>query len=467
MFNWKWDISLAVLAAAVSSPDFAVSQTTAPADSYTRGAPQAVAADYYAAEYYDGAQQPMQPASLGSAGYEPQCAAPAVDSCTSGYDDCGAGCASCGSSCGLGGGLFGPCCEHGDAWTLFPEFCDGSTMGGWVSGGIYSNAHGRRGVGGNGPLGFRDLAGEGALNQAWFFAGREADGQCGLDWGYRVDYVFGIDGPDTQAFGQNSGYDTDWDSSSRYGSALPQLYGEVAYGDLSVKFGHFFTIIGYEVVAAPGNFFTSSSYTQYYGEPFTHTGVLAEYAYSEDVTLYGGYTFGWDTGFDDGGNGATFLGGVGLQLTDDLKATYASNFGNFNEDLGGGDVYMQSLVFDLTLTERTNYVFQTDYGTLDQADGRHNWYGINQYLFYTINDCWSAGARFEWFDDEDGARVGNGSGDYYALTSGVNWKPHANIVVRPELRYDWFDGGADGVNPFDEGNADEQFSGGFDVIFTY
>ena len=40
-----------------------------------------------------------------------------------------------------------------------------------------------------------------------------------------------------------------------YGFALPQVYGEVAMGDLSVKMGHFFTIIGYEVVTAPDNFF--------------------------------------------------------------------------------------------------------------------------------------------------------------------------------------------------------------------
>ena len=32
------------------------------------------------------------------------------------------------------------------------------------------------------------------------------------------------------------------------------------------------------------------------------------------------------------------------------------------------------------------------------------WYGVDQYLYYTINDCWKAGGRFEWFRDEDGTR---------------------------------------------------------------
>ena len=35
-----------------------------------------------------------------------------------------------------------------------------------------------------------------------------------------------------------------------------------------------------------------------------------------------------------------------------------------------------------------------------------DWYGINQYLLYTLGDKkWSAGARVEWFRDDDGTRV--------------------------------------------------------------
>lgn len=471
MLNWKWDISLAVLAAAMWSADPAVGQTTTPVSGYTSGAPQAIAADYYAGA---DAQQPVQPVSLSSScGCEPGCAAPqACDVC----DGCnGSGCDSCCSlgerlECGL------PCREHCEPWTLFGEHCSGLTMGGWVSAGIYSNQYGNDGIYGNGPIGMRQLANEFSLNQAWFFAEKLADGECGLDYGYRVDYIFGTDGPDTQAFGQASGYDTDWDTSSRYGSALPQLYGQVAYGDLSVKIGHFYTIIGYEVVQATGNFFTSHSYTMYYGEPFTHTGALGEYAYSDNVTLYGGWTQGWDTAFDDGGDpgASTFLGGVGLQLTEDVKATYAANAGQFNGFNGGGDIYMQSVVVTANLTQKWSYVFQTDYGVQsDIQPGDKSWYGINQYLFYTINDCWSAGARFEWFDDHSGARVldgaGNpyGPGEYYAITAGVNWKPTANLTFRPEVRYDWFDGKAGSTDPFDNGADDKQFAGGFDMIYTY
>jgi hypothetical protein len=436
--------------------------------------------DYYADDYYvmqDDAPSPS-----------PSDVVPSTPS-DEGTDDveagCGLGCEpACGGCCMPGccrGGGLARCCNLGDPWELPVPCrlrCMGIEWGGWISHGYYTNAHG---ADDNGPVAFRDVGNEYTLNQLWFYAERALDteNRGGIDWGFRVDYVFGADGPDTQAFGGHPGsWDNPWDSSDDgvYGSALPQLYGEVGFGDLSVKFGHFYTIIGYEVVTAPDNFFTSYAYTMYFGEPFTHTGVLASYAVGENVTVYGGWTQGWDTGFDNTAGADTFLGGVSLTLTDDLTVTYATTWGDFGEDLGLGDIYMHSVVADLTLTDKLSYVFQSDVGvnSFDAAPDAE-WYGVNQYLTYQWNDCWALGMRFEWFRDDDGARIpgviagDSYAGDFYEVTWGVNWRPHANIVVRPELRYDWYDGpaGAGGSLPFNGGAAADQFSGGFDVITTF
>ncbi|HYW81152.1 MAG TPA: outer membrane beta-barrel protein [Thermoguttaceae bacterium] len=76
--------------------------------------------------------------------------------------------------------------------------------------------------------------------------------------------------------------------------------------------------------------------------------------------------------------------------------------------------------------------------------------------------CGSSGSA-----DEDGTRIGE-VGNYYELTAGVNYRPHANVAIRPEIRYDWFaDGVAGGQLPFNRGTASEQLSGGFDVVFTF
>ena len=381
---------------------------------------------------------------------EPAACEPACDSCS-----------SCGN--GVCVNLF-PCCCHGDPWTLqgilTGESCCNISYGGWLAVGAYGNAHG---AADNGPIAFRNVGDGFTVNQLWGYFEKAVDtGGCGWDWGFRADYVFGVDGPDTQAFGSSpTAWDNPWDTGRDYGSALPQLYAEVGINDLTVKMGHFYTIIGYEVVQAPDNFFTSYAYTMYYGEPFTHTGVLAEYALCDNVTVWGGWVQSWDTAFDNPNDGNHFLGGISVPLLDSVSMTYAV-IGGQDRALNT-DTYMHSIVVDAELTEKLEYVLQSDYGSSTGATVAQ-WYGVNNYLFYTINDCWKLGTRMEWFRDDDGTRLAS-AGDYWGLTWGVNWSPTANLKVRPELRYDWYDG--PGAGPFDGGNANDQLSGGFDLIVTF
>ena len=75
---------------------------------------------------------------------------------------------------------------------------------------------------------------------------------------------------------------------------------------------------------------------------------------------------------------------------------------------------------------------------------------------YRLLERVHGGLRFEWFTDENAANVlwgavGAGGGDVYALTASVAWEPSANVRVRPELKFDAYDGdghlfaaGADG-----------------------
>ena len=397
-----------------------------------------------------------------AAGCDSGCAA-SCDSC-GGYASCDS-CNSCSSCCGCNSGcsIFGNCCL-GEAYKLYDNDCCPVTVNGWAQFGFYENEYNNPS---NGPLGFNNEANGFQMHQLWLSIGKEAATDCCLDWGFGVDYVFGVDGADTQAFGNlnQQGYDNEWDASSDYSSALPQLYGTLGYNDWTLKVGHFYTLIGYEVVQATGNFFYSHSYSQYYGEPFTHTGALATHDAGCGTQYHAGYVYGWDTGFDDGGDQSMFLGGISTELNDNLAVAWMLTAGDFGT--GNGDLYMNSFVVTAQLTDNVQYIFQHDLGDQSGEGNANEWYSINQYLLYTVNDCWGFGGRFEWFRDDDGVRVNNGTvGNYYAATVGANYKPHANVIVRPELRYDWADVEA-GAQPFDSGAEDEQFSGGIDVIFTF
>lgn len=346
-------------------------------------------------------------------------------------------------------------------------------VGGWLSGGMTFADHS---VGTTSPIAFVNPTDEFLFNQVWLFAERKARTQgCGWDWGFRVDYVFGADGPDTQARG-DGGWDFGWNTGGTggdtYGSAIPQLYAEAAYNDLTVKVGHFFTIMGYEQVPAPSNFFYSHSYAMNYGSPLTQTGVLAEYSSHQNVTWYAGYVFGWDSGFSNILNADTFLGGVCTQISDELTLTYTVNAGDFGDGIAAnnvagnaGDIFLQSFVAQLALTSRWQYVMQTDYGRNSGAgSGSNNWYGLTQYLMYTINESWRAGLRYEVFRDDAGVsgRISNNPETYQAWSLGTNWQPYANLRIRPELRWDYVN---HSTGPF--GGQNSLFTFGVDAIFQF
>lgn len=350
---------------------------------------------------------------------------------------------------------------------------------GWLSGGITFNGRPTSDRF-NGPVTFNDRRGEFMLNQFYSVIERPLEAECGWDLGGRVDLIFGTD----YLFNQSAGletrrnFDSHWNTNRFYGLAMPQLFVEVGNQTASVKFGHFYTIIGYEVVPAPDNFFYSHAYTMQYGEPFTHTGILGTWHYSDSWTFASGIVDGWDK-FDPVVNRAAYLGGV-VYTPEHEKYTVAFSLITGDEDGAAppveGNRTMYSLVFSWNISESTQYVAQHDLGTQSNAaGGTSEWYGLNQYLFYTINDCWKAGLRGEWFRDDDGTRVaglrpgnntpGGHSGHFYQITAGLNWTPTANLTVRPECRWDWFDGTNATTGPFD--GRSSQFTTGIDLVLIW
>ena len=338
----------------------------------------------------------------------------------SGASCAGAGC-GCGDASSLSEILWGDC----------PPL--GISIGGWAAAGFHTEGNGL----------FNSRPDEFALHQGWLYAERAASSES--PFGFRVDVMYGIDADDTQAFGNTPGnwdFDNGFDHGA-YGWAIPQAYFEVAMNDWTLKAGHFYTLIGYEVVTSPDNFFYSHAITMYNSEPFTHSGVVFSGPMGEHVEVYGGWTAGWDTGFQRVNGGSSWLGGASLTLTDDVTFTYISTAGNFGVRSAGLDGYSHSLVCDMSVSEKLNYVIQSDLLRVD-GTGEDN-IGINQYLIYSMNECLGLGMRMEWWkgDDINGYDFGGQSAapvnstSYYAFTGGINFRPTANTVVRPECRYDW------------------------------
>jgi len=167
----------------------------------------------------------------------------------------------------------------------------GIDMGGWVQQGITYNAVDPS-DGFNGPVPINDRDGEYQLNQAWlyFVKPTKTDG-CGWDVGGRIDLVYGTD----WRYGMVPGLEDHVNSQDNfYGWVFPQFYMEVAVNDLTVKMGHYGTLVSYEVIPAVGNFFYSHCYLMSgYFDPLLVTGLQAEYQLNDNWTLVSGFHRGW------------------------------------------------------------------------------------------------------------------------------------------------------------------------------
>ena len=345
---------------------------------------------------------------------DPTCGA--ADPCA----DCGDGC-DCGSGCG--GGIVGAIEGISLASLLGLSADSPLVIGGWSQWGYHND---NDGVFNTHPDLFQ------AQQQA-LYAGWTADGSDGLGLGGRVDVMYGTDASNTQSFGNppaSFDYQHGWDHGI-YGWAIPQAYVEAAVGDFSVKVGHFYTLMGYQVVPATGNFFYSIPYTFNFNEAFTHTGALSTWAVSDSLTLYNGWTLGWDTGFDQLNQGNNYLGGFAYTLTEGATFTYIVTYGNLGWRDGGDDnSYAHSCVLVADLTDSIQYVGQSDLlDTSNPGVSEADSFGINQYLYYTMNDVVKLGGRVEWWK-ADGISL-------YEMAYGVNIKPLSNLTFRPEMRYNW------------------------------
>lgn len=374
-------------------------------------------------------------------------------------------------------------------------------IAGWVNGSFTWNPD-EPASGYNNPVTFTDRANEGQLNQFVWYAHKKIDSTCGFDVGGRVDLLYGTDywyttalGLETETNGtQKWNQDNPNDpvrGADQYGLAMPQLYAEFGYYDLSVKVGHYYTPVGYETVAAPGNFFITHSYTHQYNEPFTNTGAVATYKMSDRLSVLGGFDRGWDKWEDDNDS---LSGMAGFLWTSRNKKVTVYWTGTSGDEVGvsgiSGNRTLSSTVVTINLTDKWQYLIQNDTtwqddaaqapfgGPVEDAEG----YGINQMLYYTINDCWKVGARAEWFRDDDGARVQffdgltDNAANYYETSLGVNYFPNKNVVIRSDARWDWSDGrlppsaGTGSpfvVYPYDDLSDGHQFLWATDVIVHY
>lgn len=413
----------------------------------------------------------------------PACAAPANcgPAAACGPAACGpaaGGPNGCGpmAGCNGGQGCNGAGCED-KPWALVSIFDDGCggnslldkgwTIGGWTSIGYQNNPDGAF-TGNGGFLDDREWD-KLNLNQQYLFLERKAVSEHGCwAWGARGDIMYGVDGNEGQAFGNNPGrfdFQNGFDHGI-YEWAFPQLYAELAKDKFSVKLGRFFTPTGYEVFPPAGNFFYSHQILWYNGEAFYHTGALATYVVDEKLTISGGYFLGWDTGFDQLNGGSEMSFNMAYNFTDKTSLAYFGANGNQGWRGQGG---LNGLILSHKWTDKVMTVSQFDVFVSDNPVNFNvdavpqDDVSFVQYAFYEFDPKWKAGVRYEWYEADETS--------YNTLTFGVNYKPNANLVIRPEVRHNWAPGVMGGAPGTIAANMQEVYGDntifGIDAVLTY
>lgn len=244
----------------------------------------------------------------------------------------------------------------------------------------------------------------------------------GAKVGFVADLVFGPRGEDA-VFGSPL-YQSLKGGIGGSSQIINQLY---VYWNVSesvkLTFGNFNTFLGYEVISPVGNFNYSTSYLFSYG-PFSHTGLKADFALSEDFSL-------------------------GLSLMNPTDVTEFNPTGDYHygAQLGYSGQYINFLGY--------SNAFQIDYtGGFDLSDAFHlglnlsyadldgpTFYGAAIYPQLATSDAFSIGLRAEYFAETEGGAGGigaydaDGDGNVFEFTLTGSYVIDS-LTIKPELRLD-------------------------------
>ncbi len=323
------------------------------------------------------------------------------------------------------------------------------------------------------------------LNQIDVYLNRAVDtSKNKFDVGGRIEMIYGGDSRlihslglfDYQGIynvpaGNSRGPDEQFDLNQAY----VDVYVPFNNTGVKIRAGKFNTLLGYETINPVWNnslgvgSLYSHSFLFGFAIPLTNTGVIGTYVINPEWTVTAGLTRGWDTSTEDDNDTIDAIGQVAWSINS--KSALTVNF-EIGPDQPGDNsnyrdvldvIYVQKLADQLAFAINADYGYQFNSST---SGSDCQWFGAAGYLTYTVSNMVAATARAEYFNDDDGYR-GIGS-SVYEVTLGVAITPMPNdsigknLVIRPEVRYDYAN---DKV--YDGGTGRSQGTFGVDAIFAF
>jgi len=220
-----------------------------------------------------------------------------------------------------------------------------------------------------------------------------------------------------------------------------QGYASFKLGPTLVEAGRFVTPAGFELFESTGNWLYTRGLIYTWAVPSTHTGVRVGYAINDQLTITGYLANSSDLyNNDDQVESPYKTGIVSVVWANDattvaVNAFYTKPPGSVDDDGFLIDVVATHSMGDLSVN------LSGDYGTMLDA----SWTALGANARYALNDKWSVAGRFEYFDDQDGARTFDTLNpvpgtplpvSIWDLTAGVAYAAGKHVTLKGELRYD-------------------------------
>ncbi|MCI0682287.1 MAG: outer membrane beta-barrel protein [Gemmataceae bacterium] len=315
--------------------------------------------------------------------------------------------------------------------------------------------------------------------------------------GYRLDTTFGHNAPHWANFGLGlfenfTGSRLQTPRTHELGLDMPQMYVEAHLPVLTdrgvdIRLGRFFELCGYELSPATQTPFYSHSYEYPYAVPFTIFGAMATVHIGDTVDFQNAFVRGWEVSFHDINDAWGYTGAL-VWNSCDKRTNVILSWITSPEQIQNNDNWRQVISVNATRKAGCYNEWQFTVGShvgweedVVQADrvGAAEWYGVSGYVLYTVNPKLILGTRGEWFRDDDGVRVTffndqaldatrpGSAGNYFEWTLGFTYKPYQNLRLRPEVRFDWFDGPAGAGAPFNDRTDRFMTTLGIDAIWEF
>ncbi|SMC61532.1 outer membrane beta-barrel protein [Cellulophaga tyrosinoxydans] len=212
------------------------------------------------------------------------------------------------------------------------------------------------------------------------------------------------------------------------GIFVNQLY---AYWNVSegtkLTVGRFNTYLGYEVISPAANFNYSTSYLFSYG-PFSHVGLKADFALSEDFSLMLAVMNVTDENFNGTSGSVPGAYSLGAQLG--YSGQYLNFYYDGNAKLGFEIDYTGGFDLSDTFYLGLNAAYQDNDGV--------GFFGAAIYPQLATSDSFKIGLRGEYFAESgDYGAIGTGVEDSSVFTATLTGSYSIeNLTIKPELRLD-------------------------------